>query len=109
MGWQYDGGPHGRAGECAKKLIRAAILAARGKGPPPPLLQLAWFCGDHRLPDVGGVLDQDYSTMLRMGTLRNIYQVRQAAPRYTGKKIHDMPTDMKRLVKSLRDQGLWNG
>lgn len=84
-------------------------MAARGKEPPPPLLQLAWFCGDEHLPEVGGVLDQDYATMRQMGVLRNVYRVRQAAPRYTGKAIHDMPTDMKRMIRWLRDEGLWDG
>lgn len=85
------------------------MLAARGQGQPPPLLQLAWFCGDSHLPDIGGVLDQDYSVMKRMGALRNIYQAKQAAPRYTGKAIHDMPVDMKRIIKWLREEGLWDG
>ena len=60
--------------------MRAAVLAARGKGEPPPMLQLAWFCGDSLLPDSGGVMDQDWITMRQMSVLANIYRVKQAAP-----------------------------
>jgi len=84
-------------------------MAARGKGEPPPALQLAWFCGDSLLPEAGGVMDQDYAMMRHMSVLANIYRVKQAAPKYTGKKIHDMPADMKRMIGWLRAEGLWNG
>jgi hypothetical protein len=53
------------------------------------------------------MLDQDYQTMRQMMTLRSIYNTVQNAPRYTGKKIHDMPANMKRVIAYLQSQGLW--
>jgi len=73
----------------------------------PPPLQLAMMCGDSHLPDAGGVLDQDYSLFMQMRMLRNIYDTVQAAPRYTGKRIFDMPSGMKRTIAYLRREGLW--
>lgn len=83
------------------------MLAARGKGSPPPPLSLAWYCGNNLLPERGGVLDQDYKTMVQMRVLSNVYSAVQQAPHYTGEKIHGMPTEMKRVIAMLRKRGMW--
>jgi hypothetical protein len=73
--------------------------------PPPMELQLAWMCGDHRLPDGGGVLDQDAGLMRRLTCCRNIYQVLYRMKHLTGKQIHTMTDNERKLVKALRDGG----
>lgn len=87
--------------------MRAAILAARGKGQPPPMLSLAFYCGDHLLPESGGVLDQDYKTMMQMRTLSNIYYTVQQAPTYTGHDIHKIPPSMQRVISALMKRDMW--
>jgi hypothetical protein len=88
-------------------MIEAAVKSARGQGSSPPPLVLAFWCGDNHLPEAGGVLDQNYTTMRRMTTLRNVHNAVRDAPKYTGTKIHDMPAGMKRTIAYLREEGLW--
>lgn len=84
------------------------MLHARNhKKRPPPELELAFLCGENHLPDVGGILDQDYDLFTKMRFLHLIYYTVQNAPKYVGKQIHDMPSSMKRIVVMLNELRLW--
>jgi hypothetical protein len=83
------------------------VEAARGGGHPPSDLLLAWWCGDARLPEAGGVLEQDYITMRRMTVLKNVYQVVSRMASLQGARIHTMSQDERRMVRYLRDVGVW--
>lgn len=80
--------------------------AAKYGEPAPPPLTLAFWCGDNHLPDVGGVLDQDYTTYKRMMSTRNVYDAIIQAKRAKGAEIHKLHPATKRTIKYLRDQGL---
>lgn len=75
---------------------------------PPPELELAFMCGEHHLPDAGGILDQDYDLITKMRYLKLVYYTVQNAPKYVGKQLHDMPSSMKRMVLNLNQMRLWN-
>ncbi len=78
--------------------------AQHGKESPPALL-LAFWCGDGHLPDAGGVYDQDYATYMRMIMARNIYNAVRTSKSAVGAQIHALPSGVKRIVKSLKDDG----
>lgn len=50
------------------------MLAAKGKGPPPPRLRFAWWCLKYNLlPKSGSMAEQDYREMYLNDVLPNIY------------------------------------
>ena len=86
MGWDNRLSVPARAGERAKKLIEAAVQAARGKGEAPPPLKYFWQCRNwNALPRAGGVGDQEYRLIWQMTTLANVYYTSEAW--FTGKKM----------------------
>lgn len=83
---------------------------AKGKdAPTPPPLQLAWYCGQNHLPEMGGILDQDYSTMMQMTALSNIYNAVKGARGATGDAIHKLPSGTLSILASLREMGIGIG
>ena len=82
-------------------------MSAKGQGPPPPLLQLAFWCGSQHLPDVGGMLDQDYKTMRHMMAVKNAYETVDYARGLVGKDIHTkLSPGQKKTIGYLRSEGL---
>lgn len=81
--------------------------AARGEGPAPSDLKLAWWCGDSRLPEAGGVLDQDAGLWGRMQALANVYRTVQKADRAVGREIHKLTPNELKVIRYLRDEELW--
>ena len=66
---------------------------------------LAGWCGEHHLPDEGGMLDQDYQMLNRMKTLYQVYRTISAYRSAKGEQIHNMPPDIARTMKWLRESG----
>lgn len=63
-----------KPGRGAKKLIRAAALAAKDKGDLPPELVMRQRCRAWGLPPrPGGMDDQDYQAIRRMEVLESAY------------------------------------
>ena len=107
---QPSGGSYVVIGQNAKKLVTAVSLAARGKGEPPPELTLAWFCGDHHLPDSGGIMDQDYATMSQMRASSNIYRVVKKFYTLTGEdSVKGFSPDERELLAWLDKMELLPG
>lgn len=73
---------------------------------PPGELKLAWWCGDNLLPEVGGVLDQDYGLMQRMNVLHNVYRTVQRVRGMRGAEIHRLTDGERSIIKWLRDDGM---
>jgi len=89
--------------------MRGAVAAARYGDVAPPELKLAWWCGSTRLPDAGGVLDQDAETWTRINTLGNVYRIASKLNNLRGEDIHRL-TDAERVIwRYLVDEGLWHG
>jgi len=63
------------------------------------------MCGDNRLPDAGGVLDQDAELMRTVRVARNIYSVVDKLGNMRGAQIHRLTTGERRLIRWLRDGG----
>lgn len=82
---------------------------ADGNGPPPPDLELAFLCLPYHLPDSGAIHDQDYGTLMRMRGAYNIYAVLNRLRNMVGNQIHDLSTEERRILASLRDAGLLYG
>ena len=80
-------------------------MADDGEGQPPSALQMAWWCGDAHLPDVGGMLDQDYRLIYEMRTLERIYNVVMRWRNLAGKNIHSLTTNERRLLRYLINEG----
>ena len=87
-------------------MIEATVQAANSLGPSPPDLLLSFWCGDSRLPDAGGVLDQDYITMQRMASLRNIYNAISRYSNALGEDIHRLSTGERRILRMVLDMGI---
>jgi len=86
------------------------VLIAKGKdAQTPPPLQLAWYCGQNHLPEAGGVLDQDYTTMMQMSALSNIYNAVKGARGATGDSIHKLPAGTLSIISLLREMGIGIG
>ena len=77
-----------------------------GEEPPAPLL-LAWWCGESRLPDAGGVLDQDWQTWRQMTAARNVYNVVSRITNLQGEQIHTLNKSERRLWRYLIDNDYW--
>ena len=55
------------------------MQAAKGKGSPPPVLQLRWRCRNWNLPPkTGGMNDQDYRAIAEMDLVETVYQAVKA-------------------------------
>lgn len=86
-------------------MIAAVVDTARGQGRAPMELQMAWMCGDMRLPDAGGVFDQDAALMARMGACRNIYNTITRMREAKGAQIHQLSDRERRIIRSLMEGG----
>jgi hypothetical protein len=85
-------------GQSLKKLIEAAVDAAKGKGNLPPDLILLSQCRFWGLPlKTGGLQDQDYRTVTRMEYLASVYDTVKAWR--NGKMSEGQARLMARLVK----------
>lgn len=81
--------------------------AADGEASAPPELRLAWECERfHCLPEEGGYMDQDYSMMLKMATLANVYGVYSRFRNAQGAQIHQLGSADRRILRWLKDMGL---
>ncbi len=58
------------------------------------------------MPEQGGLYDQDYLTMHRMGALDNIYSTVVRVRNLTGHQIHSLTTSERRMIRYLRDLGV---
>lgn len=77
---------------------------------PPAELKLAWFCERwNALPNEGGVNSQDYAVMHRMSVLSNVYSTVSHYRNLTGNRIHTLSDGQRRLIKSLKDMGIFSG
>lgn len=91
------------AGRSAKKLIRAAVDAAKGEGTPPALLGFAWQCQKWNMAPVGGgLLIQEYRRMMVMSVLDNVYQTVKHVRSLVGEQIKYMSVDEGRVIAALR-------
>jgi len=87
--------------------MEAAVLSAEGEAPPPAPLQLAWWCNKWgTLPEAGGLHDQSYRTVIEMVTLENIYNVVTRVRNMQGEQIHQLTSQERRVLASLREMGL---
>lgn len=111
MDSQCRGRAHGRDRYAAKKVIQAAVTAARGGNEePPPELRLYWQCRRfNALPDAGAVLDQDAGLLSRMTILGNVYETIQRVSGMTGEAIHDIRPDDGRILAWLDELGVQVG
>lgn len=75
-------------------------------GEAPPDLVLAWWCSEGRLPEAGGVLDQDYALMKRMTAANNVHRVLSRYRGLTGHQIHNLSNGERKLLGSLQRSGL---
>lgn len=79
-------------------------------GPPPPELALAWECRRYNaLPDVGGVLDQDYGLLKRMDALYSIHKAYEMYRSAKGEQINHLPGWVGANVAYLLDLGIGVG
>lgn len=77
------------------------------ENPAPPDLRLAWECERWRcLPDTGAYYDQEYSLMLRMTSLANIYSAYSRYKNAQGKQIHSLSEGERRILRTLKDMGV---
>ncbi len=81
--------------------------SAYGEDTPPPELILGWQCKRwHCLPDIGAYFDQDYSLMHRITVLMNIHDALQRWQTCTGKAIHTLTDNERRIIRWLKDIGM---
>ena len=98
---------HGRSWCSLKKLIEAVVASVDSDGKPPAILRLSWMSGKYgSLPNVGGVLDQEYAMMHQMGVVSTVYDTLTRFRSFKGEQIHGMSSSERRLIKSLRDMDL---
>lgn len=75
--------------------------------PPPVELRLAWMCEKWgTLPDSGGIHEQDYGLLTRMGGLANVYNVVTKWRNYTGENIHRLTDHDRTVLRWLLDAGI---
>lgn len=81
--------------------------AARYGEPPPSELSLMWISQgfNSALPDSGGILDQDYTLIMRMQGLNNIYRTITKSRNLVGDQIHSLTASERRIIKWLLDEG----
>lgn len=107
MVWRSGNELHERPGDSSKKLIEAVVAAVDDGEDPPPSLRLAWMSRAYSaLPESGGVLEQEYAMMHRMGVVSSVYDVLSRMRNYKGKQIHSLSISERRIIKSLRDMKL---
>jgi hypothetical protein len=75
-------------------------------GPVPGELQLAWWCTDGRLPDAGGVLDQDYALQVRLTAAGNVHRTLGRYRGLRGAQIHSLSGSERKLLGYLQRQGM---
>jgi hypothetical protein len=63
------------------------------------------MCGEHLLPDAGGVLDQDAELMARMRSMRFVYRTLNQLRDAVGADIHRLSTNQRLLIRKLREDG----
>lgn len=88
-------------------MIEAVVNTARSvPGANAPMeLRLAWMCGEARLPDAGGVLEQDAALMARMWACRNIYNAITRMSEAKGTQIHQLSDRERRIIRGLMEGG----
>jgi hypothetical protein len=67
------------------------------------------MCGESHLPDDGGVYDQDYATLRTMRALGNVHGLITRIIGMKGAEIHRLTESDRRLVRYLRDEGIFDG
>lgn len=73
----------------------------------PPVLRLSWMAKKYgSLPDVGGVLDQEFSLMHQMGVASNVYDTVSRLRGLKGEQIHSLSISERRLIKALQEMDL---
>lgn len=88
--------------------MREAAQAATDDAPPPLPLEIGWQCERwHCLPDAGGLLDQDAQLMREIAACMNVYGTITRVRSLRGKQIHQLTERERRLIKYLRDEGLY--
>ena len=81
------------------------MVCVEGDGAAPPELRLAWMCGDSKLPEAGGVYDQNFVTLNRMTAAVNIYNIITRMQGLVGEQIHSLTRSERKLIRWLRDEG----
>ena len=85
-------------------------MDAASGGEAPPELVMAWSCERwHALPDAGGMLDQDWRLIERMGATKNVNDFLHHLHSLKGKQIHTLTAGQARMWKYLIDEGYLNG
>jgi hypothetical protein len=79
------------------------VKTARGQGPPPPMLQLAWWCGTSHLPEPGGLFDQDYRTFYQMMAAKNVHDTVQYSRSLVGKDIEKLTVGQRQTIRYLKE------
>jgi hypothetical protein len=78
-----------------------------GNTSAPPELKLSWQCERYScLPENGGMLDQDHTTMLRMAVLSNIYNAYSHYRNAHGTQIHSLSESERRILRWMKDEGI---
>ncbi len=73
----------------------------------PAELLLAFWCDQyHTLPDPGGMLEQDYRTIVLMNALLNIYRAVHHFVFARGEEIHNLTPDERKTLRRLMDMGI---
>ena len=67
---------------------------------------MAWMCTDGRLPDSGGVYDQDARLMYLMRVLENIYHALDKLRNSQGTQIHGLTINERKIIKMLSEAEL---
>ncbi len=81
--------------------MSAAVQAAKGKGPPPLILDAHWQClRRSALPLTGGYLDQPYRLIHQMELLSDVYESVSAWSKGKPQPYH------KKMVSYLAKLGL---
>ena len=90
--------------------MRGATAAAYLGAAPPVDLTFAWWCEEYQtMPTEGGMYAQDWVLLSRMSNLKRIYRLRSKVMNLKGKQIHTLNSSERRLIKWLRDEGVWDG
>lgn len=68
---------------------------------------MSWWCDKYNaLPEAGGVMDQDYGLIHRMGAAANTYTIITRVQGLYGAAIHSLTEPERRLIASLRKLGV---
>lgn len=68
---------------------------------------MAWWCGEARLPEAGGVLDQDAVLWYRMQALSGYYRLVTRLSGLKGDQIHGLTAGERLGWKYLIEEDIW--